>query len=366
MKHLGVRERLEELEIQLLSPFAAKSRFSKGRLRPEEPSPVRTEFQRDRDRVIHCKAFRRLKHKTQVFLAPLGDHYMTRLTHVLQVTQVARTIARALRLNEDLTEAIGLAHDLGHPPFGHAGEEALAELYPEGFRHNLQSLRVVDKLENDGRGLNLTMEVREAIPKHSKERGNVMAEAWGTAETLEGQVVKLADSIAYISHDIEDAIRAGIITPQDLPGDAVRVLGRTHGERINTMVCAVIEYSWAATGEGLTPEEAARTPPPPIGMDPTVLGALNTMREFMFERVYTNPVAKAEFIKAKDVIRRLYEHFCKHPELIPEKFFVHEDPIERVVVDYIAGMTDRYALHLYEELFIPKLWAVMSVPVEHH
>jgi len=263
MRYLGVRERLEELEIQLLSPFAAKSRFSKGRLRAEPPSPVRTEFQRDRDRVIHCKAFRRLKHKTQVFLAPLGDHYMTRLTHVLQVTQVARTIARALRLNEDLTEAIGLAHDLGHPPFGHAGEEALAELYPEGFRHNLQSLRVVDKLENDGRGLNLTMEVREAIPKHSKERGDVLAEAWGTAETLEGQVVKLADSIAYVSHDIEDAIRAGIITPNDLPAEAVGVLGRTHGERINTMVCAVIEYSWAATGEGLTPEEAARTPPPP-------------------------------------------------------------------------------------------------------
>src|SRR3972149_5448766 len=239
----SVRRRLEERE-RLLSPFAAKSVESRGRERDEEPSPARTEFQRDRDRIIHCKAFRRLKHKTQVFVAPTGDHFVTRLTHTLETAQIARTITRALNLNEDLTEAIALGHDLGHTPFGHAGEEALAELLPEGFRHNEQSLRVVEKLEQGGVGLDLTWEGREGILKHSKAREDLLAEGWGTASTLEGQIVKLADSVAYLNHDIADAIRAGLLREEDLPRRTREGLGTSHAERINTLVLDIADTSW--------------------------------------------------------------------------------------------------------------------------
>ncbi|GAI21247.1 unnamed protein product, partial [marine sediment metagenome] len=244
---LNIRQIAEEKE-ESLSSYAVKSRSSRGRLRPEEPCPIRTAFQRDRDRIIHCKAFRRLKHKTQVFIAPLGDHYVTRLTHTLEVSQIARTIARSLNLNEDLTEAISLGHDLGHTPFGHVGEEVLNELYHGGFRHNEQSLRIVDSLENNGQGLNLTWEVRDGILNHSKTRVDILGQGWGKVNTLEGEVCKLADTVAYINHDIGDAIRAGIITENDLPLSAITVLGRFHSQRINTMVCDIIDYSWAASG----------------------------------------------------------------------------------------------------------------------
>ena len=244
IEQLNIRQMIEERE-ESLSPHAVKSRLSRGRVRNEEPSPVRTAFQRDRDRIIHCKSFRRLKHKTQVFIAPLGDHYVTRLTHTLEVSQIARTIARALNLNEDLTEAIALGHDLGHTPFGHTGEDVLNELYEPGFRHNEQSLRIVDILENDGRGLNLTWEVRDGILNHSKTGvENILGEGWGEVNTLEGEIVKIADTVAYINHDIGDAIRAGIITERDLPIAAIRVLGLLHSQRINTMVCDIIENSW--------------------------------------------------------------------------------------------------------------------------
>ena len=258
-----IRQTIEERE-EGLSPYAARSRLSRGRIRQEPPCPVRTSFQRDRDRIVHCNAFRRLKHKTQVFIAPLGDHYVTRLTHTLEVSQIARTISRALNLNEDLTEAIALGHDLGHTPFGHVGEEVLNELYPEGFRHNEQSLRVVDILEKGGEGLNLTWEVREGILNHSKTRVDIFGVGWGNVGTLEGQVVKIADVVAYINHDIEDAIRAGIITEGDLPEQAITVLGKSHSKRINALVCDIIGYSWAATGDG---------PNSSIGMSPRVLGS---------------------------------------------------------------------------------------------
>ena len=249
--HLKVRSWLEEKE-ESLSPYAAKSRLSKGRLQPEEPSSTRTAFQRDRDRIIHCKAFRRLKHKTQVFIAPPGDHYVTRLTHTLEVSQIARSIARGLNLNEDLTEAMALGHDLGHTPFGHTGEEVLNEISPFGFRHNEQSLRVVDQIENNGKGLNLTFEAREGIVKHSKSRAGIFGEGWETVGTLEGQICKIADVIAYISHDVDDALRAGVITEDDLPSVAVSVMGRSRSERINALVCDILDSSWDARGEGLT------------------------------------------------------------------------------------------------------------------
>ncbi len=344
ISQLNIRQLAEERE-ESLSPYAVKSRLSRGRLKPEEPCQVRTAFQRDRDRIIHCKAFRRLKHKTQVFIAPLGDHYVTRLTHTLEVSQIARTIARALNLNEDLTEAIALGHDLGHTPFGHVGEDVLNELYHHGFRHNEQSLRVVDLLENNGYGLNLTWEVRDGIVNHSKTRADILGEDSGKANTLEGQVCQIADAIAYINHDIGDAVRAGIITEGDLPLSAVRVLGLSHSQRINTMVCDIIEHSWAASGRNPTDS-------PTIGMSSQILEATNNLREFLFKQVY-EPKDKAAD-KAREVIRLLYKYFNEHEDKLPSEYCLHGDETEQRVVDYIAGMTDQYALRMAQGLGLVK------------
>jgi dGTPase len=371
--HDDIRERIEAGE-ERFSPLAAKSRFSRGRRVPEEPSPMRTDFQRDRDRIVHCKAFRRLKHKTQVFLAPVGDHYVVRLTHTLQVAQIARSIARALNLNEDLTEAIVLGHDLGHPPFGHAGEEALDEIHAGGFHHSEQSLRVVDVLEKDGRGLNLTWEVRDGILKHSKARESIGAQAFGVAFTLEGQIGKLADSVAYLNHDIGDAIRAGLLGEGDLPAASVAVLGHRHSERINTMVCDIIDHSWeqVRAGEdsgGQTRErhEALRSEVadlalqnrPLVGMSARVLEAVDLLREYLFRTVYAQPSADGEMVKAKQAVQVLYRHFSEHSEQLPLEFraYLATEPIERVVCDYVSGMTDRYALKVFSELCMPQIWS---------
>ena len=297
--------------------------------------------------IIHCNAFRRLKHKTQVFIAPVGDHYVTRLTHTLEVSQIARTIARALNLNEDLTEAISLGHDLGHTPFGHVGEEVLNELYHQGFRHNEQSLRVVDLLENNGRGLNLTWEVRDGILNHSKTRVDILGQDWGKVNTLEGEVCKLADTVAYINHDIGDAIRAGIITEGDLPLSAITVLGRFHSQRVNAMVCDIIDYSWAASGYNTIDN-------PAIGMSPQVLGAANSLRDFLFARVYNVLSAQEEAEKARGVIRLLYKYFTEYEDRLPAEYRFYSDEIEQRVVDYIAGMTDQYALRMVEELSLTR------------
>ncbi len=361
----SVRQRLEERERQL-SPHAAKSFESRGREVFEEPSPVRTEFQRDRDRIIHCKAFRRLKHKTQVFIAPVGDHFVTRLTHTLEVAQIARTIARALNLNEDLAEAIALGHDLGHPPFGHAGEQALAELLPEGFRHAEQSLRVVEKLER----LNLTWEVRDGISNSSKVREDILAEGFGTPATLEGQIVKLSDAVAYINHDIADAIRAGLITEEELPKQVAETLGRSHSQRINTLVCDIVEQSWAASGEtrdtrhetrdtghatrdtrhatrdtGHATREGIR-----IGMSERVLAAANVLREFMFQRVYLWEGRREESERAMQVVSALFRYYVEHPEEIQSDFVIASDAPWRRAADYVAGMTDGFALAAAERL----------------
>ncbi len=346
ISQLNIRQKTEERE-ESLSPYAAKNRLSRGRLKYEEPCSVRTNFQRDRDRIIHSKAFRRLKHKTQVFIAPLGDHYVTRLTHTLEVSQIARTISRALNLNEDLTEAIALGHDLGHTPFGHVGEDVLNELYHEGFSHSEQSLRVVDLLEKDGQGLNLTWEVRDGIVNHSKTRVDILGQDWGKVNTLEGEVCKIADTVAYINHDIDDAIRAGIITENDLPLPAVTALGHSHSERINTMVCDIIECSWAAGGN-------STTEPPNIDMSHRVLEATNTLREFLFDRVYNLHAARKEAEKAREVVRLLYRYFNEYEDKLPSEYRFYSDDTERRVVDYIAGMTDQYALRLAEELSLIK------------
>lgn len=330
----AVRRRLEERE-RALSPYAARSAESRGRETPLEPSPVRTEFQRDRDRIIHCKAFRRLKHKTQVFIAPVGDHFVTRLTHTLEVAQIARTIARALNLNEDLAEAAALAHDIGHGPFGHAGEQALADVVPEGFRHAEQSLRVVEKLER----LNLTWEVRDGIVNSSKMREDIMGEAWGTPVTLEGQIVKLSDAVAYMNHDIGDAIRAGLITEEELPREVSETLGRRHSERIDALVSDLVEASWAATGEIPSPEGGPR-----IKMSERVRAAANALREFMFQRVYLLEARQEEAEQAKHVVRRLYRYFAEHPDEIHSEFVIESDPAWRRAADYVAGMTDGFAL----------------------
>lgn len=345
IRQLNIRQTAEEKE-ESLSPYAAKSKLSRGRLRPEEPCLVRTVFQRDRDRIIHCKAFRRLKHKTQVFIAPLGDHYVTRLTHTLEVSQIARTLTRALNLNEDLAEAIALGHDLGHTPFGHVGEDVLNELYHKGFKHNEQSLRVIDLLENDGRGLNLSWEVRDGILNHSKTGvEGILGEGWGEVNTLEGEVCKIADIVAYINHDIGDAIRAGIITDGNLPLAAITILGNSHSQRINTMVLDIIDNSWTATGCDIIRKER-----PAISMSPQVLAAANTLRDFLFKRVYNLRSANEKAKKAREVIRLLYEYFNKHEDKLPSEYSLHGDETERRVVDYIAGMTDQYALRLAEEL----------------
>jgi len=337
----NIRERTEKKE-ETLSPYAAKSKLSRGRVRWEYPCPIRTCFQRDRDRIIHSNAFRRLKHKTQVFIAPLGDHYTTRLTHTLEVSQIARTIARALNLNEDLTEAIALGHDLGHTPFGHIGEEMLNELYPDGFRHNEQSLRVVDLLENNGQGLNLTWEVRDGILKHSKGQTGSLGREWGDVGTLEGQVCKIADIIAYVNHDIEDALRAGVITQNDLPQVAVEILGHTHSQRINTLVCDIVNYSWPVSESNVKPA---------IGISPEVLQATNSLRQFLFDKVYNPSLGREEAVKARRVLASLYSYFLRHKDKLPREFASLPDSKERKVVDYLAGMTDQYALRLAEEIF---------------
>jgi len=333
----------EERE-ESLSPHAVKSSLSRGRERPEEQCPVRTVFQRDRDRIIHSKSFRRLKHKTQVFIAPLGDHYVTRLTHTLEVSQIARTISRALNLNEDLTEAIALGHDLGHTPFGHVGEDVLDELFHGGFRHNEQSLRVVDLLEKDGHGLNLTWEVRDGIVNHSKSGVSVLGEDWGEVNTLEGEVVKISDMVAYINHDIGDAIRAGILTERDLPLEAVRVLGLSHSQRINTLVSDIIQSSWDVRICDIIKDR------PAIKMSPPVLAAADILRDFLFERVYNPRSTGEESQKAEEAVRLLYRYFNEHDDKLPVEYRLYSDAAARRVVDYIAGMTDHYALRLAEEL----------------
>ena len=325
------REYTEELENAVLSPYAARSSESRGRLREEEKCPLRTDFQRDRDRIIHCNAFSRLKRKTQVFLNPAGDHYRTRLTHTLEVSQIARTISRALRLNEDLTEAIALGHDLGHTPFGHAGEQILNEISPKGFRHYEQSLRVVDCIEKDGKGLNLTAEVRDGILKHTDS----------VADTKEGYVVRLADVIAYINHDIEDAIRAGVILREDLPEGATRVLGKSKSERITSLVCSIIDNG----AENLS-------------YSPEVEAAKNELSAFMFRNVYHNPVCKSEESKAKTMIQMLYGYFVERPEKLPPDYLRLAGlfDADTAVCDYIAGMTDGYCTNLFLSIFVPKGW----------
>jgi len=343
IEQLNIRQ-LSEAREESLSPCAVKSRLSKGRERPEPPDPIRTCFQRDRDRIIHCKSFRRLKHKTQVFIAPLGDHYVTRLTHTLEVSQIARTIARALNLNEDLTEAISLGHDLGHTPFGHWGEDTLNELYRAGFRHNEQSLRIVDLLEKDGAGLNLTREVRDGIVHHSKSEKAILGEDWGEVGTLEGEIVKISDMVAYINHDIGDAVRAGILTEKDLPPEAIKVLGNSHSLRINTMVSDIVQSSWEARTCDIMNKK------PAIKMSPAVLAAAETLRDFLFARVYTPSTERADAANAKDVVVFLWNYFIKHEDKLPAEYRRHADTVERGVADYIAGMTDQYALRLAEEL----------------
>ncbi len=339
-----VRRSLERQEAGL-SPYAARSSESRGRERPETPSPVRLEFQRDRNRIIHCKSFRRLKHKTQVFVAPAGDHFVTRLTHTLEVAQIARTISRALRLNEDLTEAIALGHDLGHTPFGHRGEEELAQLLPDGFSHNEQSLRVVERLERGGRGLNLTWEVRDGILHHSKSRESVLASEGDLPATLEGQVARIADSVAYLNHDIADAIRAGLLTDGELPQNVRATLGDHHSQRINTLVCDIVDESWAATGL-----IAAPTAPPSIGMSGPVLAATDELREFMFRRVYLWEDAQPGAASARRLVRFLFRYYLEHPGEISSDFALSDDPPWRRAADYIAGMTDIFAIDLGRRL----------------
>lgn len=335
---MTVREELERLEHRRLNPLAAFSDRSTGRPRPEpeREEDVRTCYQRDTDRIVHSKAFRRLMHKTQVFLNPEGDHYRTRMTHTLEVTRIAKTVTRALGLNEDLAEAIAMGHDLGHTPFGHAGEAALTECWGRPFRHNEQSLRVVDILEKDGQGLNLCNEVREGIVGHT---GPVIP------KTLEGQIVRRADQIAYVNHDIDDAIRAGILTDDDIPIEITDVLGHSHRDRINTLVCDAIRTS----------REFGK-----VCLSPDVDRALKELRSFMFTNVYRNPVAKGEESKAKDMLKRLFEYYIAHPEALPEDFQpqLSFDGMERTVCDYIAGMTDNYAVEKFREIFIPMGWQV--------
>ena len=335
---MTLREQLEQQEHLQLDPNAAFSDESRGRLRPVEVEreDVRTCYQRDTDRIVHCKAFRRLMHKTQVFLCPEGDPYRTRMTHTIEVARIARTIARALNLNEDLAEAAAMGHDLGHTPFGHAGEGALSEVMGQPFRHNEQSLRVVDVLENGGAGLNLTYEVRMGILGHT---GAFIP------ETMECQIVRRADQIAYVNHDIDDAIRAGILSDSDIPRSISRILGKSHAERINKLVCDAVNSSKEA-GE--------------IMLSPQVDQALAELRSFMFERVNRNPAAKGEETKAKDMLKRLYEYYYNHPEAIPADFQpqLSFGGMERIICDYIAGMTDKYAVDKYTELFIPMGWHV--------
>ena len=328
---MTIREQLEQQELEYLSPDACPNIGHARRLRPEPPCPYRTEFQRDRDRILHCNSFRRLKRKTQVFLSPAGDHYRTRLTHTLEVAQVARTISRALRLNEDLTEAIALGHDLGHSPFGHSGESILNSICPHGYRHYEQSLRVVDLIEKHGQGLNLTAEVRNGILCHTNR----------VADTKEGNVVRVADRIAYMNHDIEDAIRAGILQKEELPTDVLEVLGDTKTKRITCLVGAVVKHGSET-----------------IGMAPEIQAMHDKLHAFLFERVYYNPIAKQEENKAKLLLETLYTYFISHASLMPPEYLAiaEKEDVHRAVCDYISGMSDGYAVDLYQELFIPKSW----------
>lgn len=341
----AVRERLERLE-EGLSPFASRSRESWGRERPEPPSLLRTEFQRDRDRIIHTNAYRRLKHKTQVFIAPAGDHYVTRLTHTLEVAQIGRTIARALNLNEDLVEAMSHGHDLGHTPFGHVGEQTLNELTDSGFAHSEQSLRTVERLEKDGEGLNLTWEVRQGIVSHSKPQGDFLSDDMVGTLTLEAQILRLSDAVAYLNHDIADALRAGIISAGGLPDQVNDTLGTTHSQRINALVTDIVDASWAATGEGR--DLAGSTPV--ITVSGPVRGALNLLREFMFREVYLPLGETEESETAREIVRSLFHHFVGRPEEVPPAYFRHEETPQRAAIDYLSGMTDHYAIRLAERL----------------
>jgi dGTPase len=341
----AIREQLEQRERDILAPQAAKSADSRGRVRPETEDPIRPAFQRDRDRIIHCKAFRRLKHKTQVFFAPTGDHYRTRLTHTLEVSQIARSIAKVLRLNEELTEAIALGHDLGHTPFGHAGERILNELTSGGFSHYEQSLRIVDVLENDGQGLNLTWEVRDGIARHSKGKSGmpVGADPEHRASTIEGQVARVADIIAYVNHDIDDAVRAGILDPDSLPNERVAVLGNSSSERIGRMVTDVVMQTLAG---GMTE----------IRMSDEILDATVGLRSFLFDAVYENEIATAEFKKAAGILGGLWNKVREQPDQFLDRRTIEAEGLDAAVRDFVAGMTDRYAINLYEQLFVPKPW----------
>ena len=334
---MTIRESLEQWEEDYLSPYAAKSRNSQGRLRDEVECDIRPVFQRDRDRIIHCKAFRRLKDKTQVFLSPEGDHYRTRLTHTLEVSQNARTIAKALKLNEELVEAIALGHDLGHTPFGHAGERALNRVCPLGFEHSEQSVRTVDRLEKDGQGLNLTHEVRDGILNHQTS---------GSPHTLEGKVVQLSDKIAYIHHDMDDAVRAGILKESDVPDNIKAVLGSTPGQRLDCLIHDIVTNSLGKND---------------VIMSEKVGKAMRDIRQFMFDRVYQNPIAKSEELKAEVLMETLYHHYMKHVDSMPEEFLKllsEGEPRERVVCDYVGAMTDRFAIAVYNDIFVPKSWQI--------
>ena len=333
---MNIRHENEEIELAILCEYASFSRYSKGRDVEERECDIRTCYQRDRDRILHCKAFRRLKHKTQVFLAPAGDHYRTRLTHTLEVSQIARTIAKALRMNEDLTEAIALGHDLGHTPFGHAGESALNEVCEEGFAHYRQSLRVVELLEKKGQGLNLTKEVRDGIVNHRTS---------GHPSTMEGKIVRISDKIAYINHDIDDAIRGKILLEEDLPKEYTNVLGHSKKERLNTMILDIVRQSQGQ---------------PDIIMSQEIEVAMKELRKYMFYHVYSNPVAKGEENKAKKMLQFLYEYYLKHQNEMPEEYIwlieKKNETAGRVVCDYIAGMSDQYSVRKFEELFVPTFW----------
>lgn len=334
----SIKEKTYAIEDAFLSPYACKSKDTLGRDREEEPCVMRTEFQRDRDRIIYCKSFRRLKNKTQVFFSPEGDHYITRLTHTLDVSQIARSIARTLSLNEDLAEAIALGHDLGHTPFGHSGERILDKLVPAGFRHNEQSVRVVEVLEKDGRGLNLTKEVKDGILNHPKS---------GTPATLEGKCVSYADRVAYINHDLDDAIRAGILTENDVPKSVKKILGNTSKERINTAISSIYRNS---AGKNF------------VKMESEVEEASEQLRSFMFERVYLSPTAKGEEEKAERMLTETYLYFVKNPEKLPPSYlkFLDKFSKEQVVCDYLSSMTDRYAVYTFNKIFVPKGWTFID------
>ncbi|RJP94234.1 MAG: deoxyguanosinetriphosphate triphosphohydrolase [Desulfobacteraceae bacterium] len=346
----SIREDFEQREASFIAPCGMLSANSKGRAVTEEPCPIRTVYQQDRDRIVYSNSFRRLKHKTQVFLSPLGDHYRTRLTHTLEVAEVARTISRAMRLNEDLAEAIALGHDLGHTPFGHSGETALKEIFSPDFSHNIQSLRVVDILERNGKGLNLTYEVRDGIIKHSKGFGPILpTDAKEKACTIEGRIVRIADIIAYLNHDLDDAIRSGVITRSQIPKSCSEILGDTHSQRATTMIRDLV-FSSSATGHSMD-----------LQLSEPVFEAMTNLREFLYENVYRSKRVHDEFVKAKKMITEIYSYFLNHPKDLSKRLksmeidviYSPETPIERVICDFIASITDRYILNLYHELFVP-------------